>query len=412
MSFAILRIMLLGLLRDRGALAMAFALPPVIYVIFAAIFASATGSDLRLRVAVLDEVRTAASERLAQAMRDEPTFRITSQSPATITAVRAMIQRDEADVGVIIRADPAPAAARAPVLVIGDSSKAVAAPLVAGQIQRLFGEKLTDVSLRRTVAEIEQIVVPLNPEQRARADAVLDAMRRASVGDVSRVEARPDPARSAPLVERETMPNASRASPAVVYYAGAVAILFLMFSAVQGAMSVIDERQNGILDRLQAGAGGSAAIVTGKLLFLVGQGAVQVALIFLVAALAYGVDVLSVLPQWLAISVAASAAAAGFALALCSACSTRQQAQTLSNFLVLVLSAVGGSMVPRFLMPVWLQDLSWLIPNAWVIESYHGLLWRSATMHELALPLAMLLVFSAVSTTAAWVMLRRRQRSC
>lgn len=406
MSFAILRIMLLGLLRDRGALAMAFALPPVIYVIFAAIFSGATGSDLRVRIAVLDEVRTPASERLAQAVREEPTFRIAARAPGSIQAIREMIQHDEADVGVVIRADPAPAAAQAPVLVIGDSSKAVAAPLVTGQIQRIFGEKLTDLSLRRTVAEIEQLVVPLNPEQRARANAVLEAVRKSSTGETSR-----EPSRSAPLVEREMMPNPSRASAAVVYYAGAVAMLFLMFSAVQGAMSVIDERQNGILDRLQAGAGGSAAIVTGKLLFLVLQGAVQVSLIFLVAALAYGVDVLSVLPQWFAISIAASAAAAGFALALCTACTTRQQAQTLSNFLVLVLSAVGGSMVPRFLMPVWLQDLSWLIPNAWVIESYHGLLWRGASMQDLGLPLVLLLAFAVASTAAAWLMLRGRQRA-
>lgn len=411
MSFAILRIMLLGLLRDRGALAMAFALPPVIYVIFAAIFSGATGSDLRLRVAVLDEVRTTASERLAQAVREEPTFRITARTPESIQSIRDMIQHDEADVGVVIRADPAPAGERAPVLVIGDSSKAVAAPLVTGQIQRIFGEKLTDLSLRRTVAEIEHLIVPLNAEQRARADAVLEGVRKSSTGETSSASAKAERSRTAPLVERETMPNSSRASAAVVYYAGAVAILFLMFSAVQGAMSVIDERQNGILDRLQAGAGGSGAIVTGKLLFLVLQGAVQVSLIFLVAALAYGVDVLSVLPQWFAISIAASAAAAGFALALCTACTTRQQAQTLSNFLVLVLSAIGGSMVPRFLMPVWLQDLSWLIPNAWVIESYHGLLWRGAGMQDLAMPLALLLAFAAVSTAAAWLMLRGRQRA-
>lgn len=38
MILAMLKVMALSLIRDRGALAMAFLLPPTIFVIFAAIF--------------------------------------------------------------------------------------------------------------------------------------------------------------------------------------------------------------------------------------------------------------------------------------------------------------------------------------------------------------------------------------
>lgn len=398
MSLAIFRVMVLGLLRDRGALAMVFLLPPLIYMIFAAIFAGATGDELQLRVAILDEVKSPVSIRLAQAIRDEPSLRRARREPTSLADLEQLVRQDQADVGVVLKADPSATAAApglSPIVVYGDAAKAMASALVAGQVQRIFAEKLPDAAYRRVLADFEKTIIPFSAEQRTRADGILEFIARstqpnAPAGLKQAVAQRATP----PLVAQSTLSALNRARATVVYYAGAVAILFLMYSAMHSAMTLIDERQNGITDRILQGAAGAMPLIAGKFLFLVLQGMVQVSLIFLLAATVYGVEILGKLPLWLLITVAAAAAAAALGLALAAICRTRQQAETASTFLVLLLAALGGSMVPRFLMPVGLQQMSWIIPNAWVIEAYHSLLWRDAGLVELAPALLSLVAFT------------------
>jgi ABC-2 type transport system permease protein len=46
----------------------------------------------------------------------------------------------------------------------------------------------------------------------------------------------------------------------------------------------------------------------------------------------------------------------------------------LSTCVVLIISAAGGSVVPRFFLPPWLQEAGWWTPNAWSILAYSSAL--------------------------------------
>ena len=195
----------------------------------------------------------------------------------------------------------------------------------------------------------------------------------------------------------------------MIYYAGAVSILFLMFTAMQGAMSLIDERRAGLRLRLGLSAGGVAPLLCGRMLWLTSLGVAQALVLFVVGTILYRFPLVQSCGPWLATAVAAAAASSGIALALAAACPTREQAQTLSTFVVLILAAVGGSMAPRFLMPAPLQALGWLTPHAWVIEAYQTILWRRIVDGQVLGAWAALAGFAGAGFLVAWAVESRRR---
>ncbi len=401
MIFAMLRVMTLGLLRDRGALVLAFVLPPAIFVIFASIFSATTSDKLDLKVAVAQLSSTPASQRLEEALLKEPTFKVTGPVHSNRADVESLVKKGAADVGLVIRGEIYDTGA-APFEVLVEPSKMMAGSIVSGRVQELVARRLPDLLLSRTAITFQSVVGTFTPEQSARLAAAIEAGAHVS---------EPQAATNEPgLVATASVGSSDSSGATVTYYAGAVAILFLLFASLQSAATLIEERNSGIIDRIAVGPGGSAVVVLGKLMFLTIQGVMQVGLIFLVAQLVYEVDVTRRLDLWLLITVAAALGASGLALTVATACTTKQQAQTVSTFVVLICSAVGGSMVPRFMMPEFLQAIGRFTPNTWAIEAYYGVFWRQETLSDVILEIVLLVAMAVVSTASALIVSRRRLR--
>jgi ABC-2 type transport system permease protein len=405
---AVVRTQLLALLRDRGALLLAVVLPVAVFLVFAAIFSAATGDQLRLRVAVADEVGSPLSRRLADALARDPGLRAEVVAPGTAAAIAARVASGAADAGVVLRAggrglDTLVGEGPAPVLVVTHPTRAVAGALLSGAVQRAYFAALPDAALRGVVALIDEVVVPLTPDQRAEASAQLDQMApdpQAAAGDGVEVLGAFDS-----LVEVQPLAGGDAPST-VTYYAAAVAALFVLLAAVPVAASLHDELVAGIADRLVAGPAGLAPLVDGRAAYLVLVGVAQTTVVFAVAAATTPLGPAAAWPRWLIVTVALAAAAAGLALLVAALCATARQATSTGNVLVLMASAVGGSMVPRFLMPPWLQQLGWITPNAWAIEGFAHALSPAAPVADVVRSAAVLLA----AGLGGWIVARRLVR--
>lgn len=406
MSAAIFRAMLLGLLRDRGALLMSFFLPAVFFLIMAEIFTATAGDSMNLSVALLDEIDNDVSNRLVAGLEESGTLRITQLTGESRDAVRALVRSGQVDIGLILRADAEPLDSAGgfgppPILIVSDPARGVAEPMLTGQIRRAYFGALPDVAMGNVVEELENQFLTLTDEQRDEVSEGLEEMRADADAGRETGWSFEDLLGSESVIGNDAV-------SLVAYSAGAVAFMFLLFASVHGAVSLLEEQESGILDRVLAGPGGMSVLVNGKFLYVVAQGLVQVSVIFVVAWLVYGVDLPGNLGPWFVITLAACISAAGLAMLLAAACRTRRQAQTIANTVILVLSALGGSMVPRFFMPEALQTAGWLTPNAWALEAYSAIFWRGDGLLDVATPLALLVLSGLVGWLAAAVIAGRR----
>ncbi len=203
---------------------------------------------------------------------------------------------------------------------------------------------------------------------------------------------------------------AGKASPVVSMYAAGIAVMFLLFGAVGGAGSLLEEEESQTLERLMCSSLGMTRLLAGKWLLLTIVGVVQVTVMFAWAQLAFGVDLLGHLPGFAVMTVVTAGAASSLALALAAACRTRAQLNAVAIILILTMSALGGSMVPRYVMSGTMREIGRLTFNAWALDGYTKVFWRGLPLRAL-LPEVAVLVAVAVALFALARLLARRWES-
>ena len=175
----------------------------------------------------------------------------------------------------------------------------------------------------------------------------------------------------------DVMRSTGQRDSLVSFYAAGVGVMFLLFSMVGSAGTVLlDEVDSGTLERLLSTKLGMSGILLAKWAFLVLVGCAQLSVMFLWGALVFGLPLFSHVPGFVVMTVVTAAAAAALALMLATIARSRGQLSGFSTILILTMSALGGSMFPRFLMSETMQKIGLVTFNAWALDGYLKVFWR------------------------------------
>ncbi len=168
------------------------------------------------------------------------------------------------------------------------------------------------------------------------------------------------------------------------------------------AQSILEEKRTGAFRRLVAAPMSRSTVLLGKLVPHVIVNLIQITILFLVG---YFVLPLTGLPrlEWgahpeglIVVSICASITANALGLLLAAIAKSEQQLGGLSTLLVLTLAAIGGVMVPRFVMPQFMQSLGVISPHAWALNAYQDILVRGYGVAEILPECAVLLAMAVV----------------
>jgi ABC-2 type transport system permease protein len=186
------------------------------------------------------------------------------------------------------------------------------------------------------------------------------------------------------------------------------AILMLLFSVAGVGTSILEEKENGTINRLLYSPLKGSSILYGKMLFAFFISILQLTSMFLFAGLIFKMDLSINIPALILMIIATAFAVSSLGIFLAAIAKTRQQAQNLSTIIILIMSAIGGSMVPLFIMPSILQKTALLSVNYWGIQGFYDIFWRALPL-ELILPKILILMSIGIIMTSASIQLFKKR---
>ncbi|WP_321492099.1 ABC transporter permease [uncultured Desulfobacter sp.] len=194
------------------------------------------------------------------------------------------------------------------------------------------------------------------------------------------------------------------------------ALFGIFFICVPLSSSLIQERENKTLDRLRSMPVSRLTLVAGKIIAYIGVCLCQFLLVFLIGkylfpliglpAFVLGEEIGAVL----VILTACAVAAANYGIMLGALAGSHEQALVIGPASIVIAAALGGIIVPVYLMPEPMQLISRLSPLAWALDGFYDILLRGRKISAVLPRAGCLIAFAAAAFAISHMSLSYKRR--
>jgi ABC-2 type transport system permease protein len=406
-------------LMDRRAVIVGILVPICIAAFFGYVFRGNGGDEAgKLNIAVVDEDQSAVTRAIAADLTKDAMLQV---APLTREAAREQVQKGKQSAAAIFpkgfgkqSVDALFSAQNKPKIeLLVDPSQQMSARLVEGLLaqysmkhisREAFNGVTGQSSIDGQLARMENLAA--TPE-RAELKSLLQSARRLNTLQSEQQAAGttngtgfelgiPYEVASTSVVARDDTPYNSYAHS----FAG-MTVQFILLAGIDAGIVLLLTRQRGIWQRIRSAPLRKGEFILARALATALISAGQLAVIYLVAALVFGVRIDGSVPGFVAVVVAFCLLNAAFGLMLATLGQSAAATRGIAIMVMLLLVMLGGAWVPAFIFPKWLQDVSMYTPTRWAVDGLDAMTWRGLPLHNALLPAAVLcgsaLLFLAIA---------------
>ena len=401
------------LLRSRSTMLVIFLPGIVLYATFAAIFAGPAGRPFRAGLVDLDD--TPASHELMEALKannvqitaTDPTSK--ENAPLTVdSAIRLIRKQGKFRVAVVIpkgfgdAPDTLSGRRHEGVKLYFDETQAYEAETMTGMLQMAAG--------RRMFESGASIISHLMPKRDKTSDVATAENDLARAGAASRPADSKRPDWMLIHVDKIGVGDIGHGPIHAehVFLAGLVP-MFVLFSASNAARNLLEQLGSGSIRRFLAAPISSTHILLGQMAYGAILAMAQCYAMYIFAWLVFGVQIWHMTAALFLLSLSTCLATTGFGMLMGAYCRTAEQLDAIGTVVILAMSAVGGSMVPRWIMPEWMLPYGKMTINGWAYDGFIALV-RNEGIRGIANECAVLLAIGGACAAIGSVVLAKRLR--